>query len=102
MKLRMATILVSAALAGAGLITAGSAAALAPSATPAHQQAPEGCQPPPLGPDGKPLPPPLGPDGRPLPPPNGADGKPCPPPLGPDGKPLPPPPGAPLPPPPGA
>ncbi|RDI54196.1 hypothetical protein [Nocardia mexicana] len=94
MKLRMATILVSAAVAGFGLVGAGAATAAPHVVQTDHHTAPEGCPTPPMGPDGKPLPPPLGPDGKPLPPPVGADGKPCPPPMGPDGKPLPPPPGA--------
>ncbi|MBF6172281.1 hypothetical protein [Nocardia blacklockiae] len=94
MKLRMATIAVSAAIASLGLLTAGPALAAPQIAHTDHHQPPgppEGCPPPPLGPDGKLLPPPLGPDGRPLPPPTGADGKPCTPPPGPDGRPLPPP-----------
>ncbi|MET8778116.1 hypothetical protein ABZV58_24210 [Nocardia sp. NPDC004654] len=98
MKLRTATLLVSAALAVFGAVTAGPVAAeplahLAPTAHHDHDPSHPayGCPPPPLGADGKPLPPPLGPDGKPLPPPLDADGKPCPPPLGPDGKPLPPP-----------
>ncbi|WP_280262005.1 hypothetical protein [Nocardia wallacei] len=92
MKLRMATILVSAAVAGLGL--AGAATAAPHPVQTDHHTAPAGCPTPPLGTDGKPLPPPLGTDGKPLPPPVGEDGKPCPPPLGPDGEPLPPPPGA--------
>lgn len=89
MKLRTASVLVAAAIAGFGAIGAGSAMA-APvetvSATLAGAPG-DGCPPPPLGPDGRPLPPPLGPDGKPLPPPIGADGRPCPPPVGPDGHP---------------
>lgn len=94
MRLRQATLLVSAAIAGFALLTAGSAAANPVGhavSTSVHMG--NGCPLPRLGMDGKPLPPPVGPNGRPLPPPIGADGKPCPPPLGPDGKPLPPPPG---------
>jgi hypothetical protein len=68
------------------------AAPIAPVSAQHHNN---GCPPPPMGSDGKPLPPPLGSDGKPLPPPTDADGKPCPPPMGPDGKPLPPPPGHP-------
>ncbi|WP_435590298.1 hypothetical protein [Nocardia sp. bgisy118] len=100
MRLRAATLLASAAIAAFGAITAGSVTAeplthILPAAQfdhdPSHPG--NGCPPPPLGQDGKPLPPPLGADGKPLPPPIGADGKPCPPPLGPDGRPVPPPPG---------
>ncbi|MFE3444914.1 hypothetical protein ACFXNW_17935 [Nocardia sp. NPDC059180] len=89
MRLRTASVLVSAAIAGFGLIATGSAMAMpvdGGSVTLAAVPA-DGCPPPPLGPDGRPLPPPIGPDGKPLPPPIGADGKPCPPPVGPDGKP---------------
>ncbi|WP_280508937.1 hypothetical protein [Nocardia cyriacigeorgica] len=89
MRLRTASVLVAAAIAGFGVIGAGSAlgtptgsAPVAPAVVPG-----EGCPPPPLGPDGRPLPPPIGPDGKPLPPPIGADGRPCPPPVGPDGHP---------------
>ncbi|WP_187684447.1 hypothetical protein [Nocardia wallacei] len=85
MGLRMATILACTAISGFGLVTAGAAVATPPVVQVDHQQQPgppEGCPPPPLGPDGKLLPPPLGPDGRPLPPPTGADGRPCTPPHG--------------------
>ncbi|NEW46390.1 hypothetical protein [Nocardia cyriacigeorgica] len=87
MRLRTASVLVSAAIAGFGMIATGSAMAM-PVGGGTHAAVPaDGCPPPPLGPDGRPLPPPIGPDGKPLPPPIGADGKPCPPPVGPDGKP---------------
>ncbi|QBS40613.1 hypothetical protein [Nocardia sp. CS682] len=86
MRLRTAIVVASAAIMGSGLIAAGSAAA-APAAPGLHAQLDyqqgdpnNGCVPPPLGADGKPLPPPLGPDGRPLPPPSDLNGKPCPPP----------------------
>ncbi|MGX1778494.1 hypothetical protein ACWIGW_40750 [Nocardia brasiliensis] len=84
MRLRTASVLVFAAIMGSGLLAAGSATAnpiglggfgSVQGATP-----PEGCVPPPLGSDGKPLPPPVGPDGKPLPPPSDLHGKPCPPP----------------------
>lgn len=88
MKLRTASVIAAAAIAGFGAFATGSASAAPIDAGVVLSGVPgNGCPPPPLGPDGRPLPPPLGPDGKPLPPPIGADGKPCPPPVGPDGHP---------------
>ncbi|MFJ1460823.1 hypothetical protein [Nocardia sp. N2S4-5] len=80
----MTTVLVCTAIAGFGLVTAGAAVATPPVVQVDHHQPgpPEGCPPPPLGPNGKLLPPPIGPDGKPLPPPTGTNGQPCTPPNG--------------------
>ncbi|MFG1793713.1 hypothetical protein [Nocardia sp. NPDC049149] len=80
----MTMVLASAAIVGSGLIAAQAAASpivLGVQVPARVVDGPNnGCVPPPLGEDGKPLPPPKGPDGRPLPPPSDLNGLPCPPP----------------------
>ncbi|MGW4847072.1 hypothetical protein [Nocardia brasiliensis] len=80
MRLRTASVLVFAAIMGSGLLAAGSATANPIGLGGFGSVQGEGCVPPPLGSDGKPLPPPVGPDGKPSPPPSDLNGKPCPPP----------------------